>query len=111
MIQHPRKPGYPALVMHSDGHIHHIHVRFKCAPDDAGCSNAKSTVARAQPAPAPAPTPAAPMPLSAWLAVFRPPALARRIPGATLNIRTGGHFMAHLHYREILDTLRRRSEG
>ncbi|MDH6285331.1 pimeloyl-ACP methyl ester carboxylesterase [Rhodococcus opacus] len=28
-----------------------------------------------------------------------PPALARRIPGATLNIRTGGHFMAHLHYR------------
>jgi pimeloyl-ACP methyl ester carboxylesterase len=40
-----------------------------------------------------------------------PPALARRIPGATLNIRTGGHFMAHLHYREILGTLRRRSEG
>ena len=40
-----------------------------------------------------------------------PPALARRIPGATLNIRTGGHFMAHLHYREIFDTLRRRSEG
>jgi len=44
MIQHPRKPGYPALVMHSDGHIHHIHVRFKCAPDDAGCSNAKGPV-------------------------------------------------------------------
>ena len=40
-----------------------------------------------------------------------PPALARRIPGATLNIRTGGHFMAHLHYREILGTLRQRSEG
>jgi len=32
--------------------------------------------------------------------------LARRIPGATLNIRAGGHFMAHLHYREIFETLR-----
>ena len=32
--------------------------------------------------------------------------LARRIPGATLNIRPGGHFMAHLHYREIFETLR-----
>lgn len=41
MIQYPKKPGYPALVMHSDGHIHHIHVRFKCAPDDVACSNAK----------------------------------------------------------------------
>jgi murein endopeptidase len=41
MIQYPKKPGWPALVMHSDGHIHHIHVRFKCAPDDLGCSNAK----------------------------------------------------------------------
>ncbi|MBA8958775.1 pimeloyl-ACP methyl ester carboxylesterase [Rhodococcus percolatus] len=40
-----------------------------------------------------------------------PPELARRIPGARLNIRTGGHFMAHLHYREIFDTLRRRSES
>ncbi|WP_425540455.1 hypothetical protein [Rhodococcus opacus] len=40
-----------------------------------------------------------------------PPALARRIPGATLNIRTGGLFMARLHYPEILGTLRRRSEG
>ena len=29
-----------------------------------------------------------------------------RIPGATLNIRDGGHFMAHLHYREIFDSLR-----
>jgi pimeloyl-ACP methyl ester carboxylesterase len=32
--------------------------------------------------------------------------LARRIPGATLNIRPGGHFMAHLHYREIFERLR-----
>jgi murein endopeptidase len=27
--------------MHSDGHVHHIHVRFKCDPTDTGCSNAK----------------------------------------------------------------------
>ena len=45
LIQFPRKPGYPALVMHSEGHIHHIHVRFKCAADDAGCSNAKGPAA------------------------------------------------------------------
>ena len=32
--------------------------------------------------------------------------LAERIPGATLNIRPGGHLMAHLHYREILQALR-----
>jgi pimeloyl-ACP methyl ester carboxylesterase len=32
--------------------------------------------------------------------------LARRILGATLNIRPGGHFMAHLHYREIFERLR-----
>jgi pimeloyl-ACP methyl ester carboxylesterase len=31
--------------------------------------------------------------------------LDRRIPGATLNIRPGGHFMAHLHYLEIFETL------
>jgi pimeloyl-ACP methyl ester carboxylesterase len=31
--------------------------------------------------------------------------LAGRIRGATLNIRPGGHFMAHLHYREIFETL------
>jgi len=36
-----------------------------------------------------------------------PPELARRIPGATLNTRPGGHLMAHLHWREIFDTLRR----
>lgn len=35
-----------------------------------------------------------------------PPRLAKRIPGATLNIRDGGHFMAHLHYREIFEALR-----
>ena len=31
--------------------------------------------------------------------------LARRIPGATLLRRPGGHFLAHLHYREIFDRL------
>jgi pimeloyl-ACP methyl ester carboxylesterase len=31
--------------------------------------------------------------------------LVRRIPGATLNVRPGGHFMAHLHYREIFESL------
>jgi surfactin synthase thioesterase subunit len=36
-----------------------------------------------------------------------PPELARRIRGATLFIRPGGHFLAHLHYREIFDALRR----
>ena len=35
-----------------------------------------------------------------------PHRLASRIPNATLNIRDGGHFLAHLHYREILDSLR-----
>ena len=33
-------------------------------------------------------------------------ALAQRIPGATLNIRDGGHFVAHRHYREIFEALR-----
>jgi pimeloyl-ACP methyl ester carboxylesterase len=36
-----------------------------------------------------------------------PRRLASRIPHATLNIRDGGHFMAHLHYREIFDALMR----
>jgi hypothetical protein len=36
-----------------------------------------------------------------------PHRLAARIPNATLNIRDGGHFMAHLHYREIFDALTR----
>jgi pimeloyl-ACP methyl ester carboxylesterase len=35
-----------------------------------------------------------------------PAELARRIPGATLHLRSGGHFMAHLHYREIFESLR-----
>ena len=34
-----------------------------------------------------------------------PHELARRIPGATLNLCAGGHFLAHLHYREIFDAL------
>ena len=41
LIQYPRPKGMPALVMHSDGHIHHIHVRFKCDPTDTMCSDAK----------------------------------------------------------------------
>jgi pimeloyl-ACP methyl ester carboxylesterase len=36
-----------------------------------------------------------------------PQRLASRIPNATLNIRDGGHFMAHLHYREIFEALTR----
>lgn len=41
LIQWPRRKGTKALVMHSDGHIHHIHVRFKCDPNDTACSYAK----------------------------------------------------------------------
>ncbi len=36
-----------------------------------------------------------------------PHRLASRIPNATLNIRDGGHFMAHLYYREIFAALTR----
>jgi pimeloyl-ACP methyl ester carboxylesterase len=35
-----------------------------------------------------------------------PKELARRIPGASLHIRSGGHLMAHLHWQEIFDALR-----
>ncbi len=31
--------------------------------------------------------------------------LASRIPGATLELREGGHFLAHRHYREIFESL------
>lgn len=41
LIQWPRPKGMPALVMHSDGHIHHIHVRFKCDPADVECDEKK----------------------------------------------------------------------
>jgi LysM repeat protein len=41
LIQWPKNPGWPALVMHSEGHVHHIHVRFKCDPEDAACSDAR----------------------------------------------------------------------
>ncbi|TJZ79325.1 alpha/beta hydrolase [Rhodococcus oryzae] len=37
---------------------------------------------------------------SAW-----PRELARRIPGARLRTRPGGHFMAHRYYREIFESL------
>ena len=33
--------------------------------------------------------------------------LASRIEDATLHIRPGGHFMAHLYYREIFERLTR----
>jgi pimeloyl-ACP methyl ester carboxylesterase len=35
-----------------------------------------------------------------------PHELARRIPNATLHLRSGGHFLAHLYYRDIFDGLR-----
>jgi pimeloyl-ACP methyl ester carboxylesterase len=35
-----------------------------------------------------------------------PPELARRIPTATLHLRPGGHFLAHLYYHDIFDRLR-----
>ncbi|KAA0110661.1 alpha/beta fold hydrolase [Mycolicibacterium sp. P1-5] len=34
-----------------------------------------------------------------------PATLASRIPGSSLHIRSGGHFMAHLHWQEIFDAL------
>jgi pimeloyl-ACP methyl ester carboxylesterase len=36
-----------------------------------------------------------------------PAELARRIPGASLYSRNGGHFLAHLHWPEIFEQLRR----
>jgi pimeloyl-ACP methyl ester carboxylesterase len=36
-----------------------------------------------------------------------PGELARRIPSATLHMRAGGHFLAHLYYRDIFESLRR----
>ena len=36
-----------------------------------------------------------------------PHRLAARIPNATLNIRDGGHFVAHRCYREIFEALSR----
>ncbi|MFV8749179.1 penicillin-insensitive murein endopeptidase [Nannocystaceae bacterium ST9] len=41
MITWPRpQSSRTALLQHSDGHIRHIHVRFKCGPADVDCSNA-----------------------------------------------------------------------
>jgi surfactin synthase thioesterase subunit len=37
-----------------------------------------------------------------------PAELARRIPDARLHMRPGGHFLAHLYYREIFGALRPR---
>lgn len=38
MIQWPRKyPPMSVILKHSDYHIHHIHVRFKCAPYEKAC--------------------------------------------------------------------------
>ncbi|MEZ4452882.1 MAG: penicillin-insensitive murein endopeptidase [Nannocystaceae bacterium] len=36
-IQWPRT-GAPTLVQHADGHVHHMHVRFRCGTDEAECS-------------------------------------------------------------------------
>jgi murein endopeptidase/LysM repeat protein len=33
----PRRATADALVTHSDRHTHHIHVRFRCGPEDLGC--------------------------------------------------------------------------
>jgi pimeloyl-ACP methyl ester carboxylesterase len=35
-----------------------------------------------------------------------PGELARRIPRATLRLQAGGHFLAHLYYRDIFESLR-----
>lgn len=40
MIAYPKgQHNRSALLQHSDGHIRHIHVRFKCGPMDVDCSN------------------------------------------------------------------------
>jgi hypothetical protein len=36
LIQFPRR-SLAAVVRHSAGHIKHIHVRFRCAPDETAC--------------------------------------------------------------------------
>lgn len=38
-MQYPRGKSVAGLVGHSAGHTGHIHVRFKCGPNDAGCYN------------------------------------------------------------------------
>ena len=35
-VQHPVR-GRAALVKHAAGHIHHLHVRFRCPTNDPGC--------------------------------------------------------------------------
>jgi len=37
---------------------------------------------------------------------YWPGELARRIPGATLHVQPGGHFLAHLYDRDIFESLR-----
>nr|MCH9680190.1 penicillin-insensitive murein endopeptidase [Deltaproteobacteria bacterium] len=38
-IQWPRAKGMPGSILsHSDAHIHHMHVRFKCAPYEKECN-------------------------------------------------------------------------
>ncbi|HFE44164.1 MAG TPA: FHA domain-containing protein [Nannocystis exedens] len=36
VIQWPRR-GAPTLVQHSAGHVHHMHIRFRCPPGDQDC--------------------------------------------------------------------------
>lgn len=33
------RPGAPALVTHSAGHTRHLHVRFRCGPDEPSCDD------------------------------------------------------------------------
>jgi hypothetical protein len=33
------RPGAPALVTHSPGHTRHLHVRFRCGPDEPACGD------------------------------------------------------------------------
>ncbi len=35
-IQHPTR-GRPTLIKHAAGHTHHLHVRFRCPPDNHAC--------------------------------------------------------------------------
>ncbi len=37
-VQYPEGRYAPAVVQHQSGHEEHIHVRFKCGPDERGCT-------------------------------------------------------------------------
>ncbi len=46
-IQWPRR-GAPTLVQHSAGHVHHMHIRFRCPPDDPSCDPRPPTASAAR---------------------------------------------------------------